>query len=281
MKPKQLPATVFYTFGDGSIRWRRASNRLVKDIGQSQLFYRTFNFNFHWLESADEETYKLCREFIASGKSTGAGFWAWKSAILKWHLENFSELNFLYADSGFVYADNPVSRGGLCNLINTIEQQGSLALQLPNHYEIEWTKRATLESLDENNIFSETLQIQGGFIGLASRNLMHFSSEYRSMILFEGGRLIDDSISGTEDSRFKSHRNDQSVFSLLWKKYEFHTIPDNTDPIQNPEILIAARYSSGFNYFSKSFFIRVLRYAERVISRIHQPKKIREMKKWK
>jgi hypothetical protein len=123
------------------------------------------------------------------------------------------------------------------------------------------------------------MQIQGGFIFLTAEQADGFLPHYREMILKENGFHISDNTRFGDFPGFISHRNDQSVFSLLWKRKGMFSILDETDPSNHTGIAIAARYSSGFDYFSSNPIIRFLRLGERIIARLQKELK-RFQKLW-
>ena len=145
-----------------------------------------------------------------------------------------------------------------------------MALSLPSHPENKWSKQETINALDPSGVLTETMQIQGGFIFLTPTEASNFLPRYREVILESKGFHISDKTEFSDFPGFISHRNDQSIFSMLWKQMGMFHISDETDPSNNTGIAIAARYSSGFNYFTSNPIIRTLRLGERLIARFQR-----------
>ena len=173
----------------------------------------------------------------------------------------------VYMDSGFVIPRNETARLGFLRWIELARTHGSLALSLPSHPENKWSKQETIQALDPCGVLAETMQIQGGFIFLTPIEADNFLPRYRELILENRGFHISNKTEFSDFPGFISHRNDQSVFSMVWKQMGMFYILDETDPSNNTGIAIAARYSSGFNYFSNNLVIRILRLGERLIAR--------------
>ena len=261
---------VLVTFGAGNIRWKRAAKRLKREAEKIELFSEVYALDENWLDQADFEVNKLVQSFMKSGDSKGFGYWAWKSAALTWVHERHPDALIIYLDSGFVIPNSETAREGFLRWIELTQLHGSLALRLPAHPERKWTKRETILSINPSESLGDSMQIQGGFIFLMPEQADEFLPPYRYKILENNGFHISDETKFNNIPGFMAHRNDQSVFSLLWKQRGMFCILDETDPTNNTGIAIAARYSSGFNYFSHNLITRILRLGERMIARIQQ-----------
>lgn len=261
---------IFLTFGAGNIRWHRAALRLKREAEKLNLFTHAFALDNKWLRNSDFEVFELVQSFILKGDYKGYGYWAWKSAVLTWAHESFPNALLIYLDSGFVIPNTETARKGFLHWIELTRTHGSLALHLPQHPEKEWTKQETMKEMDPAGSLADTMQIQGGFIFLTPEQADDFLPPYREMILKEKGFHISDDTEFSDFPGFISHRNDQSVFSLIWKRREMFSILDETDPTNHTGIAIAARYSSGFDYFNHDSIIRLLRLGERIIARLQK-----------
>ena len=97
--------------------------------------------------------------------------------------------------------------------------------------EVEQTKRDTFILMDMDDEKFKTGYCRNGAFSLWQKNdfTMSFIEEY--LTLCEDKRMIDDTPSqlAEEDPRYIGHRHDQSIFSLLTKKYD---IPSFVDPSQ-------------------------------------------------
>lgn len=261
---------ILLTFGAGNIRWHRAAKRLKREAEKLEIFTRVYALDDKWLRIFDFEVYELVQSFLRIGDFKGFGYWAWKSAALTWAHERHPNALLIYLDSGFVIPNTERARLGFLRWIEFTRTHGSLALCLPNHPEKKWTKQETMQEIDPSESLVDTMQIQGGFIFLTAEQGDEFLPQYRELILKENGFHISDDTRFGDFPGFISHRNDQSVFSLLWKRRNMFSILDETDPSNHTGIAIAARYASGFDYFNSKPIIRFLRLGERIIARLQK-----------
>lgn len=179
----------------------------------------------------------------------GAGYWLWKPYIILKHLKQLSENDYLiYTDSGMLFVDC------IDNLLNieaeNIEKSGMLFTETTQWIpegppwkapiEYEWTKRDTfiLTKTDNENITHST-QLNAAFlIAKPCKRSFEFLEEW---ICFGSDvRAITDignCMGKNNYEGFVEHRHDQSIMSVLAKKYNFRTICDMTqwgEPRRNP-----------------------------------------------
>jgi hypothetical protein len=162
------------------------------------------------------------RHFRARNRSIlrsriGAGCWLWKPYFIKRSLDLLSEGDFLfYCDSGIHFVD-PVDP--LIELAART-QQPIIPFELI-HLERRYTKRETLILMGcDAARFTDTRQRLGGFILFQKSAFAEkFVDEF--LALAQDPRLITDRKSrlGTDYADFVAHRHDQSIFSLLTKRY--------------------------------------------------------------
>jgi len=270
---------IFLTFGAGNMRWNRAAKRLIREASNLQIFSKTYALDEKWLRRTDHKVAKLVNSFLDVGDFKGFGYWAWKSSVLSWAHEKHPTALLVYLDSGFVIPNTEAAKLGFLRWIELARIHGSLALSLPSHPEYAWTKQETIQALDPSGVLANTMQIQGGFIFLTPAEASRFLPSYQKRILESNGTHIRDNTNFEHFPGFISHRNDQSVFSLIWKQLGMFHILDETDPKENLGVAIAARYSSGFSFFCKNPICRILRFGERVIARIQNFLKLYRIKR--
>jgi len=165
----------------------------------------------------------------------GYGFWIWKSYFVK---KTFDIMNngdiLIYADAG-------------CSIINTLESSkkfkiylnlvkthpsGSLGFQMDIPEEL-YTKSLIFKELDINfdghsDEFRKSGQLVGGifFLCKCPKSIELVESFYTQSQKID---LIDNTFDmNKEISEFKAPRNDQSIFSILRKKFGSLLIPDST-----------------------------------------------------
>ena len=148
----------------------------------------------------------------------GAGFWIWKPYFIKKTLEKMQDGDLLvYSDSGSYYQSSPQP---LIDLILK-ESTGVLSFELKGLIEKVYTKRDAfvLMGLDDSK-YSESSQREATSIWLIKNDFtVKLIDEYLEFAQDE--RIITDLVSQNENHpEFQDHRHDQSIWSLLCKKYD-------------------------------------------------------------
>jgi hypothetical protein len=170
--------------------------------------------------------------FLESNKtifdsSRGAGYWLWKSYIINKTLESMSEEDVLfYSDSGITFINNI---DPLIEKLNRSEN-GILLFELEDyHTNKKWTKRDTFYYMGcDSAEYSDRTQILASYIILRKNNFtVSFIKEWLNFS--QDSRIITDSPNecGLPNyEEFIDHRHDQSILSLLGRKYQIDTLPD-------------------------------------------------------
>lgn len=206
---------IFITFGAGGDNYVRAGERLTNQAEKTGYFDKVVLYGEKYLRD-DKEFWNKHENFILNNKR-GYGYWIWKSYIIKKTLENMEEGDILmYLDCG-------------CEIGGKKQSKIKLFFDLVKKYKIitthigiekKWNKMDLIEFLEMKN--SKKLnqqQIQSGALLIYkdenSKKLVdlwyEISCDYH---------LIDDTPSLKPNLKcFKEHRHDQSILSLLIKKY--------------------------------------------------------------
>ena len=210
-----IMSSIFITFGGGGHNYIQAGERLIHQEENTYLFDELILYTDHYLKS-DTSFWNKHGEFIENNKR-GYGYWIWKPYIIKKTMEKMQDGDILlYLDSG-------------CEIdirkTNVIRDYFDLAYNeyiIGTHIAIEngFNKMDTLlyiDAIDDN--FLNTPQNQAGallfYVCDKTRVLVN---EWYDICCYY--HMIDDteSLNKNLDS-FVEHRHDQSVFSLLTKKY--------------------------------------------------------------
>jgi hypothetical protein len=176
----------------------------------------------------DKEFYAKHEEFI-SNNQRGYGYWIWKPQVIKQVLEGVPENSVIvYCDAGCSIKN----KDEILKLVSQIDDKGILAFKWDEDIESSWSKMDTI-----NNVFppgSEDPQIIATAIIVKKCKFSEkFVHEWLSYC--EDYHLVDDSQSLEKNTEnFKEHRHDQSIFSLLCKKYRVKTIPNTVDRGDGP-----------------------------------------------
>jgi hypothetical protein len=166
----------------------------------------------------DRDFREINKEIL--NQKRGGGYWLWKPYFIKKTLDDLKYGDFLfYCDSGSYFINSIEELVQLC--LN--KNQDVIPFEL-THYEKDWTKRDAFVLMDcENEIYYVTKQRLGGFVLIRKSEIsMNFVSEW--LYYSQDKNIITDieNQCGLENfPEFKEHRHDQSIFSLLTKKYKF------------------------------------------------------------
>jgi hypothetical protein len=205
----------FISFAAGAQNYYDAGKRLVYQATEVGLFSTIQLYTDEDLKK-DTSFWTTHGEFVESN-TRGYGYWLWKSYIIKKTMERLADGDTLmYLDCGCEIDSRKKHR---------IEQhlemvKSSQVIYSHNCIEQELTKMDLLVKLDMvNHRYMKSYQHQAGAI------LFYISDTTRSLVnewytLGSDYHNIDDSPSIIPNiSVFNEHRHDQSIFSLLTKKY--------------------------------------------------------------
>lgn len=205
----------------------------------------------------------------------GGGYWLWKPYIILKTMNCAKEGDYIfYCDSG-AYFINKVEY--LTQLLE-LSEQDMMVFELPL-MEKQWTKSFTFEYMNCNNdLFKDTNQILSGYILLKVNNSTRkFFEEFLSLCKVK--EIVSDINNSEKDEDLIAHRHDQSIFSLLCKKYNLETFRDpsqygirpweylaegriyNPKVYSNsnyPQILVSQRKANIYTFRVKDFIKRQL-----------------------
>lgn len=193
------------------------SYQIVNPIGN--MLYDKFAYRFH--------------DFLTEN-SRGHGYWIWKPFIICEYLKKISENDILvYADIGCEFS----SAGGkiFSDYLLHLKKNNFLIFSTYNgHSETVWTKKELLDlfNLPQNKIIEE--QVAATFFLLKNNHISRkIMQEWLNIAKSKNFIYINDVCSITRNPEFIEHRHDQSIFSLLMKKYNIPILRERTyhDPI--------------------------------------------------
>jgi len=172
------------------------------------------------------------RNFFQKSKR-GAGYWLWKPLIVKNCLSMINMGDYLlYADAGCTI--NLRGRQRFNEWLDLCEEKDILSFQMSHLKEKCWSKMSLVNYLDCNQKeYLETGQISATtFLLKKTPNIVNLINDWFDVSSLEW--TIDDTESDIlNDPSFREHRHDQSVFSLLRKKYSCFAIEDETYPLNH------------------------------------------------
>jgi hypothetical protein len=204
----------FITFGSHD-NYIQAAERLVSQSKKLNIFTETILYTPEFLQK-DLEFWNKHGEFINKNKK-GYGYWIWKSFIIKKTMGSMKDGDILlYLDCG-CELDSKI-RMRLLECIDIVKRHKIIGTYAS--LEKEWCKMDLIQQLQMNKPnYLNTLQRQGGAIlFLVCEETRKFVNEWYTLCC--DYHNIDDTPSILENLEgFKEHRHDQSIFSLLTKKY--------------------------------------------------------------
>lgn len=213
----------------------------------------------------DEEFYLKNKKILSNKK--GGGYWLWKPYIILKTMNKMNDGDYLfYCDSGAAYINR------VQFLIDSLEKVGQdiMPFELPL-IEKQWTQSESVRLMDcDTNEFKESNQILATYILIrVSDKSKNFIREY--MKICENYKILIDNNTIDNDCLIE-HRHDQSIFSLLCKKYNLEVFRDpsqygirpweylangreyNPKKYKNseyPQILVSFRKENGKKYVIK------------------------------
>lgn len=150
----------------------------------------------------------------------GYGYWIWKSYLTKKTLEQMSDNDIVvYIDAGCTI--NPYGKERLLEYFDLVNKSECGNLSITQRYsELAWTKSEIFNYYEVQNDTRvvDTNQLLGGVfvIRKCDHTVDLVNKWYAGCSNYQ---LIDDSISLTNHKSFRENRHDQSIFSIIRKKY--------------------------------------------------------------
>lgn len=175
-------------------------------------------------DDIDPTFYKKYKHILTQKR--GGGYWLWKPYFINKKLHEIQEGDYLfYSDSGAFFLKN------VDLLIKKLEKSNQDIMAFENPYiEKQWTKKELFINMDCNTEdIRESNQIRSGLILIKKSS---FSISFFEEYLFyatSGENLTDKlDVNIMQNADFIEHRHDQSVLSLLYKKYKLKPFIDPT-----------------------------------------------------
>lgn len=208
----------FITFGSHA-NYVDAGNRLVNQANQLNIFTECRLYRGEHLMHS--EFWNQHSNFINHNRR-GFGYWIWKSYIIKKNMEEMNDGDvLLYLDCGCELDEK--CKKEMLKCIEIVKTDKIIGSPLKIQIEKDWCKMDLIEKMKMNKDNINTTQRQGGV------NLFLVCPETRQLVnewyeLCCDYHNIDDSPSIIPNVHtFSEHRHDQSIFSLLTKKYNLYS----------------------------------------------------------
>lgn len=177
----------------------------------------------------DNDFYNLNNKILTCER--GNGYWLWKPYFIKKTLGKMNENDFLiYSDSGSYFVDNINFLIHCADTNNTDIMVFSLSEKL---LERMWSKRDAFILMGcDTTEYTDTPQRLAGFLVLKNTKFTRdFVDEW--LMLAQDIRIISDQPNCMGEKNyldFKENRHDQTILSLLSKKYHINSFRDPSKP---------------------------------------------------
>jgi hypothetical protein len=186
-----------------------------------------FNVVYQMSDAEIDSNFYENNKTILSQKR-GAGYWLWKAYFVNKIIQTLSETDVLfYADSGSIFIKK------MDSIFKHIQndRRGVIAFCMAGgHIEKLWTKRDLFTHMKLNESkYTDTPQRMASFMAFrGTKFAKDLCKEYLN--LATNKHLITDEPNqdGWVEAGFHDHRHDQSIWSLLTKKYDVVTLADPT-----------------------------------------------------
>jgi hypothetical protein len=216
---------VFITFGGPKEKFNNALIRICKEANNFSIFDEICSFNDTHLKEDFMFWYKN-GHFIEKNQR-GYGYWIWKPYLIQKKLCELNEGDILvYADCGCEININGKQRflEYISMLDSDPNEYGIISFQM-EHLEKKWTKKAIFDWFKVDESIKNSGQCVGG-IQIIKKN-KHSSNVVNEWVNNIRHELINDN-TDNEDFCFIENRHDQSIYSIIVKKYGSIKLPDET-----------------------------------------------------
>jgi hypothetical protein len=258
--------TVLITFGAGSSGWTDAAQRLRKEANACGLFAQVEIFDQKWIQDFEPKLWYQIQDYFNANQPRGFGYWIWKPALLYWADKKWPDKQILYVDAGFHIDEQENLIYNFRDFLRTSFEKGGVAFEQIGLKEEYWTKREIFDYFNCNYNDTQKNQLYAGFILMApGEKRTQFTQEFYSLTKFKNGFLFNDVRYAEQSAKFIEPRHDQSIFSILWRKYGLSTTPDLTT-ISNIGnfLLIAARNRTGMSATKPKSLLKLIRLKNKI-----------------
>jgi len=214
----------FICFAD--TKYQRTLLRLEEQAKEYGLFdcVDTFNENF-----LSDDIKKYCLE-----NTRGFGFWIWKPILIKFYLEKIDYNDILiYCDAGCTLNIEGKERFEYYMDILSKPENDIITFNMYDNLEKYWTKKDIFVRFNTEHLM-ETGQIGAtSIIMKKTKKTIDLITEWHDICTKERHLLDDSPSENKETTYFIDNRHDQSLFSMVAKKYKTFELPDETYMILN------------------------------------------------
>lgn len=209
------PKVNFITYGNSL--FYNSRKRLIKEAKEFKYFDSCKDYSEHDLTESFKEKHKNILN-----KPRGGGYWIWKIDIIKQSLNLMMDGDILvYLDAGCKLNKDGGRRFEEYLSILKYSKYDILSFQMLNQIEKVWTTKELFNyfNIDINSPEANSGQYIGGVLLMKKGPHLQKILKEMTLLLDKDENLITDKYNKTQNSFFINNRHDQSVLSLLRKKY--------------------------------------------------------------
>lgn len=212
----------FITYGDD--KYKLSKQNLLNEAKE---FYNFKTITGYGPEDLDKKFTNYFKNILKQPR--GGGYWIWKSFLLYKKLTEIKDNEYLvYLDAGCKLNKKGLNRFN--EYIDLIDKSnyGIMSIQMSGnkgyggfHKEKEWTTKQIFDyfSIDINSEFANTGQYVGGILVIKKNDHSKMILDKYIRALYDNPVMFTDYYNKNQCKEFIDNRHDQSVFSLLRKKY--------------------------------------------------------------
>lgn len=244
--------TSLCAFSAGLPQFTKALERLHKQAVESKIFDKIFIYNEKTFD--DKDFWAKHKDFIDKNPR-GYGYWIWKPYVIRKTLLESNTDYVIYMDSGCeINANHPIKITEFNRYLDNASKNLILSnptLYNPKYREDTYNKIDLIKRLDMESDPNMHFHMEAGLLILKNcPEVLEFVNKWIA-IIEEDYHFIDDTKSiNPEKPGFLEHRYDQSIFSLLYKKYMFHT---NFPKVESYNLLWYARNRTSVSKIPKIY----------------------------
>lgn len=209
----------FITFGGGGQNYIDAGKRLLRQIARTKMFDEVILYTDEYLKK-DDYFWNKHGNFVENNRR-GYGYWLWKPYITKITMDRMKDGDILlYLDSGCEF--DLKKKDVLEQFFEYVKDEPLISTD-SYFANCDWTKMdlfVHLNALDDCFTYGNHLQGGASLFLVCEKTRDFVNKWYETCCNYH---LIDDSPSvNPNHPSFKEHRHDQSVYSILYKQYNFY-----------------------------------------------------------
>ena len=218
----------FITYGDKKFKFSKI--HLIELAKETGCFDEFISLGPKDLDNSFKNKY-----FDILNQSRGGGYWIWKHEIISNILNKINTDDILfYCDAGSSINNLPTAQKRLQDYLDIIKEKNISFLRFETEkkfIEREYTSREIFKALNVNseNKIALSTQLQAGVMFFKKNEVSTQLLKDYENVLSKDPKLITDFYNSNQASYFIENRHDQSLFSILGKKYNSYILQNETE----------------------------------------------------